>query len=147
VTWLALAPLVGAIGMPALAEVLVWWPLLFMVLAAGVWVAMIAYQLTMASVWGCLAIVILGPALPVAYRLATSHWPALWPANDAALNFAFVTLGAAFLLFVLQMGLLVTHSNKVIQEGLERHGYRLVIAASQALVAVVMLTWFAIASP
>jgi hypothetical protein len=146
ITWLALAPLVVAIGMPALAEVFVW-PLLIMTLGAGGWVALFAYRLTMASVRGCLAVTIVGPALPAVYRLMSHPWPALWPASEAALRFAFVALGAAFLLYALQMGLLVAHSNTAMQARLERNGHRLALAASQAYVAVVTLIWLAVAFP
>jgi hypothetical protein len=146
ITWLALAPLIEAIGMPALADVFVW-PLLLMALGAGGWVALVAYRLTMASARGCLAVVVLGPALPTGYRLAARAWPALWPASEAALHLVFVALGAAFLLYALQMGLLLTHSNKELHERLRRTAHRLVLAASQTFVAVVMLVWLAVAFP
>lgn len=146
ITWLALAPLIETIGMSALADVFVW-PLLIMTLGAGGWVALVAYRLTMASGRGCLAIAVVGPALPAVYRLLARPWPALWPDSEAALHFAFVALGAAFLLFALQMGLLVTHSNTAIHERLRRNGHRLVLAASQVHVAVMTLTWFAVALP
>jgi hypothetical protein len=146
ITWLALVPLVEAIGMPALAEVFAWWlPLL--ALAAGIWVALVAYHLTLASVRGCLAVAVLGLALPAGYRLAARPWPALWPTSEPALKLAFVALGAAFLLFGLQMGLLVAQGNKGIQARLRRTDHRLVLAASQAFVAVVVLLWFAVAFP
>jgi hypothetical protein len=146
ITWLALAPLIEAIGMSALADLFVW-PLLIMTLGAGGWVALVAYRLTMANVRGCLAVLVVGLALPAVYRLLARSWPALWPASEAALHFAFVALGGAFLLFTLQMGLLVAHSNKAIQERLRRNGQRLVLAASQAHVAVMVLVWLAVAFP
>jgi hypothetical protein len=145
-TWLALVPLVEAIDLPALAEVFVW-PLLIMTLGAGGWVALVAYRLTTASARGCLAVAVVGPLLPALYRLASRSWPALWPSSEAALRFAFVALGAAFLLYALQMGLLIAHGNKTVQERLKRHGHRLVLAASQAYAAVVTLLWLAVAFP
>ena len=146
ITWLSLAPLVEAIGMPALADVFVW-PLLIMTLGAGGWVALFAYHLTMASMRGCLAVAVVGPALSAVYRLLARLWPALWSASEAALHVAFVALGAGFLLYALPMGLLVAHSNKAMQERLRRNGHRLVLAASQAYVAVVTLIWLAVALP
>jgi hypothetical protein len=147
ITWLALAPLMAVIGLPALADVFIW-ALLIMVLTAGGWVALFTSRLTMASPRACSAIPVLGLALPALYRLvAVRVWPALWPAGDAALLFAFVALGAAGLLFALHLGLLATHGNKPVQERLCQDGHRMVLAASQAYVAVVGLIWFAVARP
>jgi hypothetical protein len=99
----------------------------------------------MASAWACLAVPVLGLALPTLYRLvAVPLWPTLWPANDAALRFAFVALGAAGLMFALHLGLLAAHDNTQVEERLRRDGYRIVLAFSQAYVAVVGLTWFAV---
>ena len=48
ITWLALAPLMVVIGLPALADVFIW-ALLIMALAAGGWIALFTCRLTMAS--------------------------------------------------------------------------------------------------
>jgi len=144
ITWLALAPLMAEIGLPALADVFVW-ALLFMVLTGAAWVALFAYRLTMASARACLAVPVLGVALPALYRLvAVRLWPPLWPDNAAALRFAFVALGAAGLVFALHLGLLAADGNTQVQERLRRDGHRIVLALSQAYVAVVALTWFAV---
>ena len=147
ITWLALAPLMVVIGLPALADVFIW-ALLIMALAAGGWIALFTYRLTMASARACSAIPVLGIALPALYRLvAVRLWPALWPAREPALLFAFVALGAAGLMFALHMGLLATHGNMPVQERLRRDAHWMVLAASQAYVAVVALIWFAVALP
>ena len=67
--------------------------------------------------------------------------------REPALLFAFVALGAAGLMFALHMGLLATHGNMQVQERLRRDGHWMVLAASQAYVAVVGLIWFAVALP
>jgi hypothetical protein len=147
ITWLALAPLMVVIGLPALADVFIW-ALLIMVLAAGGWIALFTCRLTMASARACSAIPVLGIALPALYRLvAVRLWPALWPAREPALHFAFIALGAAGLMFALHMGLLATHGNTQVQERLRRDGHRMVLAASQVYVAVVAMIWFAVALP
>jgi hypothetical protein len=147
ITWLALAPLMAMIGVSSLAAVFIW-PLLIMVLIAGGWAALFAYRLTMASALACLAIPVLGFAAPALYRLvAVRLWPSLWPTSGDALPFAFVALGAAGLMFALNMGLFAAHGNKPVQERLQRDSHRIVLACSQAYVAVVGLTWFAVALP
>jgi hypothetical protein len=96
----------------------------------------------------CSAIPVLGMALPALYRLvAVRLWPALWPAREAALLFAFVALAAAGLTFALYMGLLAANGNTPVQERLRRDSHWMVLAASQAYVAVVGLIWFAVALP
>jgi hypothetical protein len=122
--------------------------MLIMVLAAGGWIALFTCRLTMASARACSAIPVLGIALPALYRLvAVRLWPALWPAREPALHFAFIALGAAGLMFALHMGLLATHGNTQVQERLRRDGHRMVLAASQVYVAVVAMIWFAVALP
>jgi hypothetical protein len=147
ITWLALEPLMVVIGVPALPDVFIW-PLLIMVVAAGAWGALVTYYLTNANSRACLTIPVLGLALPALYRLmAVRGWPSLWPASDAALHFAFVALGVAGLLFALHMWLLVTHSNKGVQQRLRRGGHRIVLASNQVYAMMVALTWFAVAMP
>src|SRR5215207_257358 len=147
ITWLALAPLMVVIGLPALADVFIW-ALLIMALAAGGWIALFTCRLTMASARACSAIPVLGIGLPALYRLvAVRLWPALWPAREPALLFAFVALGAAGLMFALHLGLLATHGNTLVQERLRRDAHWMVLAASQANIAVLGLIWFAVALP
>jgi hypothetical protein len=147
VTWLALAPLTTVIGLPALAAALVW-PLLFMGLAAGGWAGLIAYRVTLARTMACLAIPILGVALPAVYRLvAVPRWPALWPTSEAALQFAFVALGTAAVMLVLHFGLLVAYGRKEAQESLHTVGHRLMLVVGQIYALVVGLLWFAVAAP
>jgi hypothetical protein len=147
ITWLALVPLMVVIGLPTLASVFIW-ALLIMALVAGGWVALFTCRLTMASPRACSAVPVLGMALPALYRLvAVRLWPALWPAREAALLFAFVALAAAGLMFALYMGLLAANGNTPVQERLRRDSHWMVLAASQAYVAVVGLIWFAVALP
>jgi hypothetical protein len=147
ISWLALAPLMAMIGLSSLANVFIW-PLLIMVLVAGGWSALFAYRLTTASALACLAIPVLGFASPALYRLAAVRlWPTLWPGSGSSLPFAFLALGAAGLLFALQLGLFAAYGNKQMQERLGRDGHRIALASSQASVAVMGLIWFAVALP
>ena len=147
ITWLALAPLMVVIGLPALADVFTW-ALLFMALPAGGWIALFICRLTMARARACLVIPVLGIALPALYRLvAVRLWPALWPSREPALLFAFVALAAAGLMFALHLGLLAAHGNTLVHERLRRDAHWMVLAASQVYVAVVGLIWFAVALP
>lgn len=146
-TWLALAPLMEAIGLISLADVFIW-PLLFMVLAAICWVALVAYRLTLASPQACLTIPVLGLGLPALYRLvAIRQWPTLWPGGGAALHFAFVALGVAGLIYALYLGLLVAHGNKDVRRRLQLYGHRIALLSSQVYVLAVALTWIAVALP
>lgn len=147
VTWLALPPLLAVVGLPSLVGVFLAW-LLIMVLVAGAWAALLVYRLTAAGARACLLIPGLSLALPVLYRLAVvPRWPALWPAREAALQCAFVALGAATVLYALHLGLLLAHGNEPVQRRLECDGHRLAPSASQAYAIVVGLLWFAIVAP
>ena len=91
-SWLALVPLLQMLELSSLAVVFTWL-LLFVIVAAGGWVAVFAYHLTTASARACLAIPVLGFGLVGFYRLIAARlWPALWPATDAALQFAFIAM-------------------------------------------------------
>jgi hypothetical protein len=147
VTWLALPPLLAVVGLPSLVGVFTWW-LLVMALAAGGWTAVVVYRLTTARARACQIIPVLSLALPALYRLAAvPRWPALWPARDAALHFAFVGLGAAALMYALHLGLLLAHGSENAQQQLRQHGHRLALGSSQAYAIVIGLLWFAIVSP
>ena len=145
ISWLTLVPLLDLLGLPALAEAFTW-VLLLVALAGGGWVGLFAYRLTMAGAPTCLAIPVLGVALPALYRLVAARlWSALWPATDAALRFAFVALGVAGLVFAVHMGLLVAHGSAEGSRRLCRDAHRLALACSAAYALAVGLTWFAVA--
>lgn len=147
VTWLALPPLLAVVGLPSLIGVFIAW-LLVMVLAASGWAALLVYHLTPARARACLTIPVLSLALPALYRLAAvRRWPALWPARDAALQFAFVALGAATVMYALRLGLLLAHGSAEAEHRLRRDSHRLALGSSQAYAIVVGLLWFAIVSP
>jgi len=147
VSWLALVPLLEMVGLPSLAAAFTW-VLLIVALAAGGWVALFAYRLTLASIPACLAIPVLGFALPALYRLGAARlWPALWPATDDALHFAFVALGVAGLMIAFQEVLLVAHGGADGRRRLQRDGHRVALAYSAAYALAVGLTWFAVATP
>ncbi len=147
ISWLALAPLLDLIGLPTLADAFTWMLLTVAVLGSA-WTALFAYRLMTASAAACLAIPVLGFGLPALYRLgAVRLWPALWPATDAALHFAFVAFAVATLMFVLHAGLLLTHGNATARQRLHRDGHRIALAYSAVSVQSVALTWFAVAIP
>ncbi len=146
-SWLALVPLLQMLGLPSLAVTFTWL-LLFVAVAASGWVALFDYHLTSAPVPACLAIPVLGFGLAALYRLVAARlWPALWPATDAALKFAFAALIVAGVILNLHLALLATHGSKKGQQLLLRDGHRLVLAYSQAYSLAVGLSWFAIAMP
>lgn len=147
ISWLALVPLLDMIGLPALARVFTWM-LLLVALAAGGWVAVFDYRLTLANIPACLAIPVVGLGLPAVYRLiAVQRWPALWPATDAALHVVFVALGVAGLFMAFQGALLVAHGQEAGRRRLRWDGHRWVLAASAVYALAVGLTWFAVAMP
>lgn len=146
-SWLALVPLLEVIGLPALAETFTW-VLLIVALGGGGWTAMYAFRLTTANAPACLAILILGFALPALYRLVLVRlWPALWPANDPALQFVFFALAVAGFMFALQANLLLTYGNSTVQQLLRRDGHRIALVYSAAAVLSVGMIWFAVAVP
>jgi hypothetical protein len=147
ISWLAFVPLLEMIGLPALAGAFTWL-LLFVALAAGEWTALFAYRLTRASGRACIAIPVLGFGLPAIYRHGVVRVvPALWPATDAALSFAFVAVAVAGLVLSVQAGLLLTYGDTSMQQRLWRHGHRIILGCSAATVLAVGLIWFAVAIP
>ena len=145
-SWLALVPLLQMLELSSLAVVFSWL-LLFVILAAGGWVAVFAYQLTTASALACLAIPVLGFELVVFYRLVAARlWPALWPATDAALQFAFIALGVAGMIFTLHLGLIASHGSEAGRR-LQRGAHRVALAYSEAYVLAVGLIWLAVVMP
>ena len=146
-SWLALVPLLQMLELSSLAVVFTWL-LLFVALTAGGWVAMFAYHLTTASARACLAIPVLGFGLAALYRLVVARlWPALWPATDAALQFAFIAFGVAGVMFTLHMGLLAAHGSEKGRWRLQQSAHRIALAYSEAYALAVGLTWFAVAMP
>lgn len=146
-SWLALVPLLHMLELSSLAVTFTWL-LLFVVLAAGGWVALFAYHLTTASARACLAIPVIGFGLAALYRLAAARlWPALWPATDAALQFAFIALVVAGLIFTLHLGLLAVHGSDEGRRLLHRDGHRVALAYSGAYALTVGLSWLAVALP
>jgi hypothetical protein len=147
ISWLALVPLLQMLELPSLAVVFTW-QLLFVTLAGGGWVAVFAYHLTTASARACLAIPVLGFGLVGFYRLIAARlWPALWPATDAALQFAFIAMGVAGMIFAFHLGLLAAHGSEAGRRQLQRGAHRVALAYSEAQVLAVGLIWLAIAMP
>jgi hypothetical protein len=146
-SWLALVPLLQMLALSSLAVIFTW-QLLFVTLAGGGWVAVFAYQLTTASARACLAMPVLGFGLVAVYRLIAARlWPALWPATDAALQFAFIAMGVAGMIFAFHLGLLAAHGSEAARGRLQRSAHRVALAYSEAYVLVVGLSWLAIATP
>ena len=146
-SWLALVPLLQMLELPSLAVVFTW-QLLFVTVAGGGWVAVFAYHLTTASARSCLAIPLLGFGLVAFYRLLAARlWPALWPATDAALQFAFIAMGVAGMIFAFHLGLLAAHGSEAGRRRLSRGAHRVALAYSEAYVVAVGLIWLAVAVP
>jgi hypothetical protein len=147
ISWLTLAPLLELIGLPSLADAFTWLLLIVAIAGSGS-VALFAYRMTTANVAACLVIPVLGFALAAFYRLgAVRLWPALWPATDAALQFAFVAFGVVVLMFGFQSGLLLAHGEPAMRVRVRRDGHRVALAYSVVSVVTVGLTWFAVAMP
>ena len=90
----------------------------------------------------------LGFGLVVFYRLIAARlWPALWPATDAALQFAFIAMGVAGLIFAFHLGLLASHGSEAARRRLQRGAHRVALAYSEAQVLAVGLIWLAVAMP
>jgi hypothetical protein len=85
--------------------------------------------------------------LAALYRaVAAGVAPWLWPAADAALPLTFVAFGVAALGFGLQSALLLAHGNGPARERHERDGHRAALAYVAAVITVVGLAWFAVAT-
>ncbi len=122
-SWLALVPLLRLLSLPELAAAFTW--LLFSVNITGAsWVALFAYHLTLANIRACLALPVLGFALPALYRLVAARvWPALWPAGDAVLYYAFVALGVSGIIFAVHLSLLAIYGSTSTVRFLRRNGH------------------------
>ena len=145
-SWLALVPLLQMLELSSLAVVFTWL-LLFVIVAGGGGLAVFAYHLTTASARACLAIPVLGFGLVGFYRLIAARlWPALWPATDAALQFAFIAMGVAGMIFAFHMGLLAAHGSEAGRR-LPRGAHRVALAYSEAYVLAVGLIWLAVVMP
>lgn len=147
VSWLALIPLLDVMMLPALAQAFNWFLLTTTIAAIG-WVALFTYHLTLANLAACLALPVVGLALPALYRLTSARvWPSIWPATDPALHFAFLALATAGLMLGLHMGVLVLHGSAPRRGRLQSIAHRLVLAVSAMYALVVGFTWFAVAAP
>jgi hypothetical protein len=147
ISWLALVPLLQMLELPSLAVVFTW-QLLFVTLAAGGWIAVFAYHLTTASARSCLALPLLGFGLVGFYRLIAARlWPALWPATDAALQFAFIAMAVAGMTFAFHMGLLAAHGSEAGKRRLQRGAHRVALAYSEIQIMTAGLIWLAVAMP
>ncbi|MCD6057638.1 MAG: hypothetical protein K0Q89_1168 [Thermomicrobiales bacterium] len=146
-SWLALVPLLQMLELPSLAVVFTW-QLLFVTLAAAGWVAVFAYDLTTASARACLALPVLGFGLVGFYRLIAARlWPALWPATDAALQFAFIAMGVAGMIMAFHLGLLAAHGSEAGRRRLQRSAHRVALAYSEVQIMTAGLIWLAVATP
>jgi hypothetical protein len=146
-SWLALVPLLQMLALSSLAVIFTWM-LLFVTLAAGGWVALFTYHLTTASARACLAIPMLGFSLVGLYRLIAARlWPGLWPATDAALQFAFIAMGVVGMIFAFHLGLLAAHGSEAARRRLRRGSHQVALAYSEAYVLAVGLSWLAVATP
>jgi hypothetical protein len=146
-SWLALVPLLRLLSLPGLAAAFTW--LLFSVNITGTsWVALFAYQLTLANIRACLALPILGFAIPALYRLVAARlWPALWPTSDAVLYYAFVALGVAGIIFAVHLSLLAIYGSASTVRFLSRNGHLVTLTLSAAYALSVGFAWFAVAVP
>jgi hypothetical protein len=147
VSWLALVPFLRLLSLNGLAEAFTW--LLFSVTIAGAcWVGLFAYHLTLAPVSSCLALPVIGIALPGFYRLAAARvWPAIWPASEAILHYAFVALAVSGLIFALHLALLAVYGNESKTHVLQHWKHELALAFSAANTMAVGFMWFAVAVP
>jgi hypothetical protein len=147
VSWLALVPFLRLLSLHALAEAFTW-VLLSVTISAASWVAFFAYHLTLAPVSACLALPVIGITLPALYRLGAARmWPALWPASDPVLHYAFVALGVSGLIFAAHLALLAACGQKPAILFLQRNGHVLNLALRAAYAVAVGFTWFAVAAP
>jgi hypothetical protein len=144
VAWLALPPLLEALGLPGLADAFAW-GLLAALPVGGARLAVLAYRLTAASAPACLVLPAVGFGLPAAYRLGLARaMPGLWPA-DPAVRMAFVAFGVAVLGLALQTGLLLAHGRAPSRRWLGRNGHGAALAYLQAAIVAAALAWFAVA--
>jgi hypothetical protein len=146
IAWLALRPLLLALGLPGLAE-LFGWLLLIVVIAAAVRIGLFPYRLTQASTRACFALAPLGLGLGLGYRLLAIPFPALLPERDGPLVFTvllFLTVGAGYLA---QSALYWGYGNSRADLLVSRFGDRLAVAYLETVILSVALLWLAVAVP
>lgn len=146
IAWLALRPLLLALGLPGLAE-LFGWLLLIVVIAAAARIGLFPYRLTQASTRACLALAPLGLGLGLGYRLLAIPFPALLPERDGPLVFTvllFLTVGVGYLA---QSALYWGYGNSRAGLLVSRFGDRLAVAYLETVVLSVALLWLAVAVP
>ena len=146
IAWLALRPLLLALGLPGLAE-LFGWLLLIVVVAAAVRIGLFPYRLTQASTRACLALAPLGLGLGLVYRLLAVPFPALLPERDGPLVFTvllFLTVGLGYLA---QSALYWGYGSSRADLFVSRFGDRLAVAYLETVVLSVALLWLAVATP
>ena len=147
VSWLALVPFLRLLSLPELAAAFTWL-LLSVNIAGACWVAIFGYHLSLAPVAACVALPVIGVALPGFYRVVVAGaWPALWPATDAVLRYAFVSLGLSGLLFAVHLTLLAIFGTEMRARWLRHDEHLIVLALSAAYAVAVGFTWFAVAAP
>lgn len=147
VSWLALVPFLRLLSLNGLAEVFTWL-LLSVTITGACWVALFAYHLTLAPVSACLALPAVGVALPGVYRLiAARFWPALWPAPESILHYAFVALAVSGLIFATHLVILALCGSELKIRVLQHRKHVLALALSAANTIAVGFMWFAVAVP
>jgi hypothetical protein len=144
--WLAMRPLLVMIGLDELADAFTWL-LLATVVAGSTRIAVFVYRLTAANKRACIAIPVLGIALPVIYwLLADRIWPALWPAENAAIGLSFVAFAVASIGYIHQTVLLVTHGGSRVEQTIRQNRHRFAPAYLLLISQSVTLVWLAAAT-
>jgi hypothetical protein len=144
--WLPLRPLLLIIGLDTLAGAFTWL-LLATVVAGSARLAVFVYRLTAASSRACIALPILGIALPVLYwLLATRIWTALWPMPDSVIKFAFFAFAVISIGFLHQSALFVVHGRTGIEQEIRQNGHRFALGYLLMVAQAIGLLWIAVAT-
>lgn len=142
--WLALRPLLVALGMETVAGIFSWL-LLFVTVAGANRLAMYMARLTHVRRPVALLIPILGLSAPLLYRvLAVPLWPALWPSTDAILVFALIVCTFGLIGFAINTANFLSYTERPISTAGQLLREKLLLVHIQAVTCAVALLWCAV---
>ncbi|HXF64326.1 MAG TPA: hypothetical protein VNK95_22040 [Caldilineaceae bacterium] len=142
--WLALRPLLMALGMETVAGIFSWL-LLFVTVAGANRLAMYVTRLTHVRRPVALLIPVLGLCAPLLYRiLAVPLWPALWPSSNAILVFALIVCAFGLIGFAVNTANFFSYTEQPLATTGQVLREKLLLVHVQATACAVALLWCAV---
>jgi hypothetical protein len=145
VAWLALRPLLLVVGLQMAADLFTWL-LLVAVVGSGARIAMALRRSQGTSRSTRLVLLALGLGGPIVYRaLSLTVAPGLWPAENAAFDFAIGAFLIGAVAFGLQTFLVSEYDTPIIDRWLIV-GHRVLLGLASATVTIVTFVWLGVAA-